>query len=298
MRSHHGRVSRRACAPHSAGVILSAAKDPYLSAAADEDAAPSQAQDDTLRVKVCNALRPTVFRLPKAGSSQREYEDAVAWSRRAPRYAVADGASASAFARLWAHLLAHAYSGGHLRADHLEDDLATVQARWASLVERRRLPWYAQEQVRRGAFAALVGLDLRPDGRWAALAVGDCCLFQVRQGALIAAFPLDSAADFSQRPLLLGSRAAANAGLRRAGAIGTAGGDWRSGDVFLLMSDALAGTFLERCQADPAAALAALDFVPTASGFRAWVNGLRAERHLRNDDVSLVWVQVGADATA
>jgi len=239
-----------------------------------------------------------VFRRPKAGSTEREYEDAVAWSRRAPRYAVADGASASAFARLWAHLLAHAYAAGWLRAAQLEDDLATVQARWAVLVERRRLPWYAQEQVRRGAFAALVGLELRPAGDWVALAVGDSCLFQLRQGALICAFPLQTAADFNQRPLLLGSRAAANTALRSAGAIGTAAGEWRPGDAFLLMSDALAGTFLARSQAEPAAALAALDFVPTASGFRAWVNGLRAERHLRNDDVSLVWVQVGADATA
>jgi hypothetical protein len=243
-------------------------------------------------------VRLAAFRRPKAGSSQREYEDAVAWSRRAPRVAVADGASASAFARLWAYLLAHAYSGGHLRAAQLEDDLATAQARWTALVERRRLPWYAQEQVRRGAFAALVGLDLRPAGQWAALAVGDCCLFQLRQGALITAFPIASAADFSQRPLLVGSRAAANAGLRSAGAIGTASGDWRSGDVFLLMSDALAGTFLERSQADPAAALSALDFVPTPGGFRAWIDTLRAERQLRNDDVSLLWVQIGADATA
>ena len=45
-------------------------------------------------------------------------------------------------------------------ANTLKRDLAPAQARWAELVGRRRLPWYAEEQARRGAFAALVGLRL------------------------------------------------------------------------------------------------------------------------------------------
>src|SRR5215470_1611127 len=105
-------------------------------------------------------LEPAVFRLPKAGSSRAEYEDAIAWSRKRRRFAVADGASASAFARLWARLLVQAYVGGRLQACSIEDDLAPVQRRWSELVARKDLPWYAVEQVRRGAFAALVGLTL------------------------------------------------------------------------------------------------------------------------------------------
>src|SRR6267378_47866 len=73
-------------------------------------------------------LPPSVFRLPKAGSTQAEYEDAVAWSRRRGRFAVADGASASAFARLWAQLLVQAYVGGRLSPCAIEHDLALVSA--------------------------------------------------------------------------------------------------------------------------------------------------------------------------
>src|ERR1051326_4824454 len=104
---------------------------------------------------------PAVFRVPKYGSTRAEYEDAMAWSRRQRRFAVADGASASAFARLWARLLVQAYVAGGLRAANLEHDLAPLQARWLADVEQRDLPWYAAEQARRGAFAALVGAGSR-----------------------------------------------------------------------------------------------------------------------------------------
>jgi hypothetical protein len=233
--------------------------------------------------------------MPKAGSSAAEYEDAVASSRRGLRYAVADGASASAFARLWAHLLVHAYTGGFLGAETLEGDLAPFQTRWAELVGRRRLPWYAEEQARRGAFAALLGLSLSMDQRWSALAVGDCCLFQVRDDVLVAATPLDDPADFKLRPLLLGSRPAANIDLRSAGAVVMSDGTWRPGDSFLLMSDALAAMFLTRVRACNGAPLAALDFDGTAAGFRTWIRRMRSEGCLRNDDVSLLWLNIDAD---
>src|SRR5215472_19097611 len=136
---------------------------------------------------------PGVFRLPKHGATRAEYEDAVAWSPKQRRFAVADGASASAFARLWAQLLVGAYVRGHLSADSIEADLAPLQVRWACDVEQRDLPWYAVEQSRRGAFAALVGLSVYDSGEWSALAVGDACVFQVRDGTLLSALPLADA---------------------------------------------------------------------------------------------------------
>jgi len=222
----------------------------------------------------------------------------VATSRRGYRYAVADGASASAFARLWAHLLVHAYAGGSLGGPTLEGDLAPAQARWAELVGRRRLPWYAQEQTRRGAFAALVGLTLDVDQRWSGLAVGDCCLFQVRGDALVTAIPLNDPGQFTVRPLLLCSRPVANGDLRSAGAVVTAEGTWQPGDTFLLMSDALAALFLSGVHACGDRPLAALDFDGTAAGFRSWIRRSRSARCLRNDDVSLLWLDVDADHRA
>ncbi|MBV9324919.1 MAG: protein phosphatase 2C domain-containing protein [Chloroflexi bacterium] len=244
---------------------------------------------------------PAVFRLPKDGSTRAEYEDAIAWSRRHQRFAVADGASASAFARLWARLLVRAYVSGTLSAETLESDLGAAQHRWSADVERRDLPWYAAEQVRRGAFAALVGLTLDDSGTWSALAVGDACLFLVRDGRILTAVPLSDAQAFDNRPLLIGSRAEANTRLRDEGAIIAVAGTWQPGDTFLLMSDALAASFLE-LQLQPArstcSALTVLEFQPTARGFRRWVRAMRSRRLLRNDDVSLVWLELPIDAAA
>jgi hypothetical protein len=251
-------------------------------------------------------LAPHVFRLPKAGSTRAEYEDGVAWSRRERRFAVADGASASAFARLWAHLLVHAYTAGWLTPEALETDLAPVQARWAALVDRRPMPWYAVEQARRGAFAALVGLSLSTDGGWTALAVGDCCLFHLRGDALLVAFPVCHPDAFDNRPMLLGSRPLSNSRLRECGAIATASGASRPGDTFLLMSDALAAAYL-RMRHGPADApapveagsqLPGLDFDRTQAGFRHWIRALRAQRIMRNDDVSLLWLPIDSHAAA
>jgi serine/threonine protein phosphatase PrpC len=246
-------------------------------------------------------LEPSVFRVAKDGSSRAEYEDAIAWSRRRGRFAVADGASASAFARLWAQLLVRGYVSGALAAETIEADLAPLQARWSTEIEQRDLAWYAVEQARRGAFAALVGLTLHEDGTWSALAVGDSCLFLVRDGHIHTALPLSDPDAFGNHPLLLGSRAAANAGLRQAGAIVTAEGTWQPGDTFLLMSDALAATFLAQslvARSQEQAATEVLEFERTAAGFRRWVRCLRAERLIRNDDVSLLWLAVPSDAAA
>src|SRR5207245_2817099 len=185
-----------------------------------------------------------------------------------------------AFARVWAQLLAHAYTAGWLAGDTLESDLSTVQARWAALVDRRPLPWYAAEQARQGAFAALVGLSLSTDGRWTALAVGDCCLFQLRGEGLLVAFPLDDPDAFDNRPMLLGSRPHTNRGLRQCGAIATASGAWQAGDTFLLMSDALAAAFLRlrRAPGDASSpegrmpSLPGLNFDRTNAGFRRWIH--------------------------
>ena len=243
-------------------------------------------------------LEPSVFRLAKDGSTRAEYEDAIAWSRRRRRFAVADGASASAFARRWAELLVRAYVAGGLTAETIEDDLAPLQQRWSSEVEQRSLPWYAVEQVRRGAFAALVGLSLNDAGAWNALAVGDACLFVVRDGQVHTALPLSDPEAFTNQPLLLGSRAAANARLRADGAIVSATGMWEPGDTFLLMSDALAASFMRLARTQSCAALSVLEFDRNPRGFRRWVHALRSERLLRNDDVSLLWLAVSSDAAA
>lgn len=232
------------------------------------------------------------FWRPKAGSTTREYEDALArWTRGAPPYrvAVADGASESSFARSWARLLAGAYARGALDAGTLLDDLGPLQACWLARVNARPRPWYVAEKVRAGAFAALAGVTVDACGGWRALAVGDCCVMHVRDGDVLAAFPLASAAEFDNRPLLIGSNPERNG--RLCEAMRVTSGAWRCGDSFVLASDALAACLLRAVEGG-AGIGEALAFERTRPGFVAWTEALRTAGSLRNDDVTLLIAQV------
>src|SRR5207237_3291793 len=97
-----------------------------------------------------------------------------------------------------------------------------------------------------GAFATFLGLVVEEAG-WHALAVGDSCLFQVRDGGLLRAFPLTRAADFGNSPHLVGSRAPGPGGTHPPGL--RKQGDRRPGDRLWLMTDALAQWFLRDAEA-------------------------------------------------
>jgi hypothetical protein len=220
------------------------------------------------------------FRLPKRGHSPDEYEDAAAGDPARGLFAVADGASESSFAALWARLLAEDFV--RTGPDDLDGWLADAGRRWREAVGNAPLPWYAEAKREQGAFAAFLGLRVEP-GRWRAVAVGDACLFQARGDSLLRSFPLASPDDFGNHPPLLTSAAGASRPWHRGK------GKWRPGDVLLLMTDALACWFLGRCAAGggPWEELHRLDGPDAEGEFADWVEGLRDRDGLRNDDVTL-----------
>jgi hypothetical protein len=157
------------------------------------------------------------------------------------------------------------------------------------------VPWYLEAGLNQGAFATFLGLVIE-DNKWYAVAVGDSCLFQVRQDELIRAFPMTRAADFSNTPWLVGSRTSPievphKNGLQQLG-------DCQSGDRLWLMTDALAHWFLTQAEAGHKPWQLLNSLVNTADepsaqqAFAAWIGELRGARQLRNDDVTLVAVSV------
>jgi hypothetical protein len=234
------------------------------------------------------------YALPKRGHSAGEYEDAWAAGPDAGRFAVADGASESSFAGAWSRQLVEAFvDPGTEAAD--AGWLAEPQRRWAEEVDPLSLPWYAEEKRDAGAFAAFCGLHLLPGGEdgggaWHAVAVGDSCCFQIRGGELAAAFPVERAADFGNVPALVGSRPPALAAYDRQRV--ERRGDWRPGESFLLMTDALAQWFLAEHEAGMKPWGAVERLSGEGEAFAAWVEGLRARGGLRNDDVTLVVLTV------
>jgi hypothetical protein len=224
------------------------------------------------------------FHLPREGHTPTEYEDAFAGDPARGRFAVADGASESAFAGDWARLLVQAYVR---RPGPWSAWLPAVRRRWHRQGQKRELPWYAEAKFQEGAYAALLGIAF-DGGRWQAEAVGDSCLFVVRGQRLARSFPLRRASEFGNRPSLLGSRRR-QAGQPRARRFRLQGG-CRPGDVFCLMTDALAQWFLQQAEAggrpwDDVRALA------DADQFARWLTGLREAQKVRNDDATLVWLE-------
>jgi hypothetical protein len=232
----------------------------------------------------------TAWWVPKSGHAASEYEDAYAVEPAALRFAVADGASETSFAKQWAGLLVEQYVHAPAGAEELRDWVAPLQAEWAGAHQGKATAWYAQEKAREGAFSSLLGVAIEQD-RWRALAVGDSCLFVVRSGKLAHAFPLERAEQFNNRPLLLSSVARAN--LRVWDDVRSDHGELRDRDQLLLMTDALAQWFLVEAEMGrrPWAALAC---VATPVGFAMFVECLGGGGALRNDDVTLVRVEVAA----
>lgn len=237
-----------------------------------------------------------------------EYEDASlvvypqhvgASGRRTARVSVSDGASESAFAREWANILTDAFvdrppdiSG--LNEGSLRDWLAPAQEEWRRAVPWDRIPWHGETKARAGAFATMLGLAVgtAPDDSqrlsWQALAVGDSCLFVVRDDRLWLSFPLEDAAQFDNNPALACSNPANAAGLWED--LRRSCGECAPGDLLILATDALACWFLAMDAAGqkPWEALLALD----SPGWEAWVGEQRSGGLMRNDDTTLVVIEV------
>ncbi|HEY9772927.1 MAG TPA: hypothetical protein V6C81_03855 [Planktothrix sp.] len=236
----------------------------------------------------------TAFWLPKKGNAPDEYEDAVFPSESFDsdsiaefKCAVADGATETSFAGLWAKLLVEGYCG------HL--DIHQLRQEWNDQVHEKSLAWYAEQKVNSGAFAALVGLTISADSSWKADAIGDSCLMQTRDNKILFSFPILLADDFNNSPFLLStslSDATGDTGLPE-----SKKGEWQPGDVFLLMSDALAHWTLKRNE-DHGDALTWIDQLTDNESFEAFTDLERSTLDkdgrplMRNDDVTLLRVKV------
>ena len=219
--------------------------------------------------------------------------------RRTARVAISDGASESAFAREWANVLTDAFVAQPpdicgLTKGSMGDWLTSAQEQWRVGIPWDQIPWHGEAKARAGAFATLLGLTVGTKAgnsrrlSWRAVAVGDSCLFVVRDDRLRLSFPLEDAAHFDNIPALVCSNPD-NAGELWENVRRTAG-ECVAGDSYILASDALACWFLGRYAEGekPWKTLLALD----ASGWAAWVEEQRRVGLMRNDDTTLVIIRV------
>lgn len=253
----------------------------------------------------------TPLRVQKAGNADEEYEDAyypAGNGRREGaelRFAVADGASEGMLSGAWASILVKLHSRFDWTGGSVEQFLQRAYRDWSAFEseylrnrERRHRPvqWYEEPGLQEGAYSTLLGLTLTgstTDGSaaWSAFAVGDSCLFQVRRGTLIQTFPLEQSSDFNSRPVLLASNPARND--HAVSAIRKVAGKFQPGDAFYLMTDALARWCLHEHEEGRNRWLILRDLGrPDGQAFDLYIDGLRKARELRNDDVTLIRIDL------
>ena len=267
-------------------------------------------------------LEPRAFWTPKSGNAETDYEDG--WAAGADCLAIADGATESSFARVWAQALTagfvaqpdaifplHTERPEHCRA-RIQEWTQPLQREWHSRIPWTTLPWFAEDKARAGAFATLLTFQMQRDKRegirdnseessqeqtayslsltpypFQLFAIGDSCLFQIRERQLKLAFPLQHSSQFDSTPPLLSSNPANNKRVWDNIVIGE--GTFEAGDILLFATDALARWFLVEVEAGnlPWHELCGLK---GQADFAVFVARLRQAHAMRNDDVTLVIV--------
>lgn len=224
------------------------------------------------------------FGVPKLGNSDAEWEDAAAHSERLGRFAVADGAAAAYHAGLWSHLLvrhfitAPAFPG---ELHELEQMVATAAVQWHDLTRvDAQAPYYVRHAQERGSHATFLGVEILPSGHYRAVAVGDSCLFQLRQGEPLAVFPVERPEDFDYHPELI-----ATSGLDGA-RVSRLDGRTAEGDVLLASTDAVAEWLMRTHRSGDSTVIDGL--LGELGGLDEFVARARQVGALHNDDVAVV----------
>lgn len=247
------------------------------------------------------------FWLPKFGNERADYEDAFApkingtIDQPSLSLAIADGASESSFASDWAKMLTRTFvKEPFTNIEALQVRTEMLSRRWQSFVNRRPLPWFAEEKARLGAFSTLLGLKLTSsfnstyeEGSWSAIAIGDSCLFQIRNENLICSFPISDVSEFGNTPRLLSTNLTRNFQLWEFVKTHTA--DWKVGDIFLLATDALACWFLYEHKHNERPWNILLGFTEDSTpdeSFKSWTDNVRRSLRLKNDDVTLLLLKL------
>ncbi|NEA40069.1 hypothetical protein [Streptomyces sp. SID11385] len=278
-----------------------------------------------------STLNYQVLRVPKSGNAIAECEDAAyAWHSSEDEgardgggqanvqlyAAVADGASESLLAGPWADRLARDVVESMVLGREwwrdvsrfVGDFMRRAETSWDAYLERykadriargRPITWYEQPGLEKGAFATIVGAEVRgtvDEGgnvawSWHAFALGDSCLFHLRDGAVLHSFPVTETEGFGITPDLLGSRNHDTTLV--AERLSLAHGTLKRGDELLIASDALAAWLLsaDRAGTSPGTRLALLAELGDES-FGEWVDDQRTRGLMRNDDVTLVRLKV------
>ena len=249
-----------------------------------------------------------VFYLVKAGNAEAEWEDCAGHDPgdpaqgRAARCIVVDGATEAYDSVRWVGQLVESFLGiepvgGNpaLTKSGIDSWIGRMQDRWvanapvefASIFEERKF----HED---GSFATLLGCEITelggPRPKWSAVALGDTVLFHVRGNGLVDHFPRLQPDDFGLNPD--GVFTAPSQRDRMRARLLLAGGHLAVGDYLFLATDAIAEWMVGRSRADGSAFWRHLSELDHPELFRRMVADRRRSGEMKNDDVTLMRVEI------
>ena len=248
-----------------------------------------------------------VFKLAKDVGHPDENQDACQADAEQGIAAIADGVATGIFSRNWARILTEAVVADTPDPNDKEAFgrwLAERRETWSAGIDVAELAWFQKPKLREVAFSTLLWVEIlpldehdrQPQDPWRlrGFAVGDSCLFHVRDGELLRTFPVENAEELEKDPVVIGS-----VDLNRDELLEFKSLDefCRPGDVLVLCTDAVADWALRRRDAGNPPAWE--DYWKMAE--QAWqdeVVALRDQRQMRYDDATLLLLRIGDGFTA
>jgi hypothetical protein len=241
------------------------------------------------------------FWLAKDAEAPEQFEDSFELDAERGIAAIADGVSSTIFSGLWARILTQAAVADppclHDPAA-LQDWLQRRRAEWSNQIDTSRLTWFQRPKMIEGAMSTWLWCELTPpphgdggdpDGyRLSSFAIGDCCLFHLRQGELLYAFPLTSETEFGIDPAVIGSIDRKQDHLLE---FRLTEAECRPGDLLVLCTDAVGLWATKRYAAGQSVCWEDYWEMPD-QGWQSEIAALRREKLMRYDDSTLVLLRV------
>ena len=210
-----------------------------------------------------------------------------------------DGASEGIFVKAWAAILSRQFLAERPRVGDPAALFAWLEGcrrEWKTEIrDPDGLNYIQKPRVAQvGGAATFLGVEFTPSGpgaetcRWTAWAVGDACLFQVRDNRLVLSFPAVAARDFGRAPALLRTLAQYPIPSPLC-----ARGTCDPRDTFLLTTDAI-GQWLLAALEDDGAVDWERYWTLDETAWEAELQDLRTRRKIVNDDCTLLTLRVRA----
>jgi hypothetical protein len=248
------------------------------------------------------------FHEAKAGSAAEEWEDGAGLDPGDPaagrnaRCVVADGATEAYDSVRWVSQLVDSFLGirpagraPELTESAMSEWFELMQDRWVQDAPTTFANIFEERKFREdGSFATILGCEIRdlggPRPGWSAVALGDTVLFHVRDCRLLAQFPALGADDFGINPD--GAYTQRSALGRMRARLSCANGPLAVGDRLFIATDACAEWMVRESRANGAGLWRDLARIDHPALFRRIVADRRRTGEMKNDDVTLLRVEI------